>query len=825
VAKGTLIVNAKKQVRITFTNAKGNAVEMAVPDAELSAPLRSMRNDANRIEDLNGKAVDLDEEKGQPKRIRPVGEEWAVSTSPPAHPQAGPRVGQGARVPAVQGSTAPREPRQLPPRPLPAPAFHNPYNFVPAPPRKTSDPHLGDAEPVGHHRYFPERVSGRIAVKLTTVTPLLLPDAAQCTDYEADRPDLGIKRGHKGFPVRLGSDGRPYLPPTSVKGMLRSGFEAVTNSRLSVFEGWDRRLAFRRQAKVEVEPAWVRLAGDTLVEIHILSKTWQNSPAKLPRYLQRPQPGDKRKGEDQAALKYPDGSLPKHQDHVWVEVLDNGRVAKIRPHGTTRPGEHWLEGWVLITEPNINNKKAERVFVLSPGSDKIVHVRDDEARRLRALWSELIQDYQVTHEKDLADRGQREQEANDYLGPAPGQTAWSRHVYDRDARLLADGTLCYVRREQGGITGLYPVSISRDLFPVSPESLLPESLRPATSLASLSPADRVFGWVNQDGRGACRGHVRVGPVTCAPADAVKRFPNPGLPLSILGQPKPQQGRFYVAAGPSGAPQQSGQLTKFEAGHRPGKGLRGRKVYPHHRGLPDGHWANPEEDRTQEPANGHFQEYRRPRLKGKEERDTQNRSIEGWIKPATEFLFDLHVTNLTRVELGGLLWLLSLGEGYYNRLGGGKPLGFGSVQLSIDPRGTHLHTGTSWKSFYESLDEPAMEQIDPAALIASFKEAVAAAYGANTAGSLDDRFQGVPFIAAFLRAARGFEDGLPVHYPRARHAGQAGPVPPHPEGLAYEWFVENDRTGRDAGPAACLPDLANDPGLPMLDAGTLRRGPR
>src|SRR6202034_1746812 len=136
------------------------------------------------------------------------------------------------------------------------------------------------------------------------------------------RTDLGIKRGHKSFPVRLGDDGRPYLPPTSVKGMLRSSFEAVTNSRLSVFEGWNRRLAFRRDAKVEVEPAYVRLGSDTLVEMHILSKTWRNSPPKLPRYQQKPQPGDKRKGESQAALRYSDGSLPKHMDHVWVEVLD-----------------------------------------------------------------------------------------------------------------------------------------------------------------------------------------------------------------------------------------------------------------------------------------------------------------------------------------------------------------------------------------------------------------------------------------------------------------------------------------------------------------------
>jgi hypothetical protein len=67
---------------------------------------------------------------------------------------------------------------------------------------------------------------------------------------------------------------------------------------------------------------------------------------------------------------------------------------------------------------------------------------------------------------------------------------------------------------------------------------------------------------------------------------------------------------------------------------------------------------------------------------------------------------------------------------------------------------------------------------------------------------------VPFIAAFLTAARGFRDGLPIHYPRKSAA-------PDPEGKNYEWFVANDRTGKDApaGNHLALGPLAADPGLP------------
>ncbi|MCS6976852.1 MAG: TIGR03986 family CRISPR-associated RAMP protein, partial [Gemmatales bacterium] len=463
------------------------------------------------------------------------------------------------------------------------------------------------------------------------------------------------------------------------------------------------------------------------------------------------------------------------------------------------------------------NKKFERVYVISP-KDSMLHFHGADATRIYQMWSELILNYQSTHEKDLEQRKARNKKPSDYLGDKPGETAWSRHIWDKSYSDLCEGTLCYLRlNEQNQVVGIYPVSISRDLYQVSPLSLLPPSLRPATSLSQLSPADRVFGWVNQQGHGAYKGNVRIGPVTClTPKEqAIENFGTPGLPLAILGQPKPQQARFYVAASPNGEAQAYG-LTKEQAGYSPGKGLRGRKVYPHHRGLPNGHWDNAMADRTQQPVNGHFQEYRRPKLGGQEQRDNQNRSIQGWVKPGTEFAFDIHVTNLSNVELGALLWLLSLPDNHYHRFGGGKPLGFGSVRLEIDMANTHIHHGQDWKQIYASLEDASPAEADREALIRDFKEVVRTSYGSPQA------FEQVPFIAAWLKMATGHADSLPTHYPRARQSTQTGAVPPHPEGKAYEWFVANDRTGRDGGPQVSLPDLPDDGGLPMLDASSRGR---
>ena len=77
MAEGTLIVNARNQIRVKFTNSKGKEVEMAVPDAELS---QSLLKEAR--EKLNGRKVELDEVGGQPKKVRPVGEPFLEAGIP-----------------------------------------------------------------------------------------------------------------------------------------------------------------------------------------------------------------------------------------------------------------------------------------------------------------------------------------------------------------------------------------------------------------------------------------------------------------------------------------------------------------------------------------------------------------------------------------------------------------------------------------------------------------------------------------------------------------------------------------------------------------------
>ncbi|MCZ7659378.1 MAG: hypothetical protein M5U07_16650 [Xanthobacteraceae bacterium] len=77
---------------------------------------------------------------------------------------------------------------------------------------------------------------------------------------------------------------------------------------------------------------------------------------------------------------------------------------------------------------------------------------------------------------------------------------------------------------------------------------------------------------------------------------------------------------------------------------------------------------------------------------------------------------------------------------------------------------------------------------------------------------DEPFEDLRIVRAFRNAAKGFADGKPVHYPRAaaHDLEDTQAVPPDPEGKNFEWFVQNERTGRHALDALWRPQ-----GLPML----------
>lgn len=799
----------KKQVMITVTTKKGSD-QRAVNEKVLSSELVPIFKNTNTCDELNNLEVEYEMDKGQLSKVWKKGSKWQASeTQPQSRAKVSDHPSKENTISQPQGNTNQASNQQL------KEDFHNPYNFVPALPRNKANNDLGDHKPVGHHAYHNDHYSGWIEVELTTKTPLLMPDAAQVSTNKDD---------HKTLPVRVDANGTPYLSPTSIKGMLRSAYETVTNSRFGVFDKHEDRLAYRMEARkgVEMVPALVERSSAGL-QLRLLTNSIpmknngepQNGlmyAAWLPRYQKYNKNYIRHredKHESQQALRYPDNSLPQHGDPVWVRCQQRNHRSKPfsflsvtdiqQRTGTATPTPSHQPGIVCVTGRNMMNKHEERVFLLT-NSDPRLGLSDV----LIKGWETLIKNYQTIHADELQKRQKDRHQPNDYLGHDPGKTGWSRHIYTKNTVNLEAGSLCYARikRENHNykLLGLYPVMISRDLFDEAPKDLLPDSLHPATDYKELSPADRVFGWAHQNGKGAWKGQLRIGSPTCEQGkDAIEDFGNDGVPLAILGEAKPQQTHFYVAHNQQGEPLPDDK-AKNEGYKSRTQGLRGRKVYPHHAHLAGLHdyWLQPRTDRTQTAINNngkrYYQEYHRP----DSIRDNQNRSIRGWIKPNSTFHFKIHISNLSSVELGALLWLLNLDDDYYHRLGSAKPLGFGSVQLKI--KEMELQNGQDWAKFYENLLETKIASFDAKQHIEAYKEAVKKAYCKKS-------FEEVSFIKAFKVALRGFDNGLPMHYPRTTEK-------PNPQGESFKWFTANNRKN---GPRLALPSLEEQQGLPVLNS--------
>lgn len=746
-----------------------------------------------------------------------------LSTRPPP-----PRAEADAPTPAVEVLPAP-DLAPLPragltlAAPLPRergrvldPRFHNPYNFVPFVSRRAVTPQddedvraLLDGPPPGHDRLRSDRWHGQVEVHLTLVTPLLLPDL---------ETEQGKKGEHKSVDV-LYRDGRPWLPGSSIKGALRSAFEAITNSRLPRFDRHEARLGYRRAARsaLGLKGARVKeISADRLVlEIYkeAALAAFDGSVKGNGGALRQVPP-----------LPYPSGERPQHGDQVWVELKEgknNTWVSRIWRQTVQRPPKT-EPGFVYATGQNINGKRSERVFYGTPTK---LDLRGEELARLRAAWRDLVADYRGAHtESELhrrKDVNGNTVKADVWIGDKPGETAWSRHLWDDGWTDLAVGSLCHAKlsADQRRVEALYPVLISRELFPVAPARLVPDSHLPARDHAEFSPADRVFGWVSeardagreQSSRTTApyRGHVRISGGRCLQDRQVQEFPGQGLPMAILSAPKPKQARFYVGRA-DGTAQRDG-LTVEEAGHESGHILRGRKVYPFHKGAPAALWHEPMSKQVNsfrgERGETWHREYRRvPKANGEEQRDSQNRSVRGWVKEGATFAFTVHIDNLRQAELGALLVLLQTDTGWHLRFGGGKPYGFGSATLQIT--GGQLLTGDELRARYLQLGAPPPTDLARAVEDArvSFRRATQRVYGENPA-----------HLCAFERAARGFDDARPVHYPRVRQGGATqGATAPTAEGESFKWFVENERLeGTRPRFGLALDDLVHDEGLPTL----------
>ena len=496
-------------------------------------------------------------------------------------------------------------------------SFHNPYNFVRTPARSDKvlcSSFAGDYDPSqperreNFSRYWPERYSGEISVRLRTATPLFI------TDPKTKTASAQVRDHYIYDCVR-------EIPATALKGMLSSAYEIITNSRYRVFsqKQHSRRLGFRYQANAALVPGRVREAdGKFTVTLFTGTSSIGSNKADGPLYAAwLPAyrgghciiPAEIHNGmycenAELGLYSYRGGRFK-----LWCVKSIGGRQFQPISRNISANCERTIraDGYAVISGKTINRKHDERFFFNESGKNPIELPISDTVRK---RYEDLIADYQRTHE---IINGREQNPVND---PNDEGIIFGSHIDDPAMLDMRDGDFVYVKTDGTRVEALYPVQISRELHEASVWECLADSLKPADDMSKLSPADRLFGWINQGGSGSWRGKIQITSAKYESSDGnsdpVEHFDEP-LTLSILGEPKPQQARFYLGKN-DGSPQTNG-IPKERASYSAGKHIRGRKVYLHH----TLHFLK-KDDRGQ-----HWDKFARE----KREKSNQNRSISGW----------------------------------------------------------------------------------------------------------------------------------------------------------------------------------------------------
>lgn len=326
-----------------------------------------------------------------------------------------------------------------------------------------------------------------------------------------------------------------------------------------------------------------------------------------------------------------------------------------------------------------------------------------------------------------------------------------------------EGDLAYaVVDGSGDVHQLLPVMIGRRAYRVSPHEL-GESQRvlPVSTRDEASAADRLFGYVVPDaddgaagGDVASRGRLVFGAVDASQAT----ISTSEKVLSPLLQPKTTSARRFLTNEKGETPTngEGGPFARDEY-FAPGQFL-GAAAYPVHRmiverkGLDDSgfpRWA-------QESAVLSDQKQDNPGVR---------LTAKSWMRIGSRLRCTVSFSNLSEDELAALIWVLTpenlvpsqeRGKGPgavgFLRMGLGKPLGLGALEVRIADGGLRVIRGKDLSAAYEELSGCLSESdspVDPSEY--SFPKDLVAVL---------DR---LPWIQALQRAGFGYSDGAPVRY--------------------------------------------------------------
>ena len=569
-----------------------------------------------------------------------------------------------------------------------------------------------------------DRLSGYFDLQLTAHSPLLIGEQTE-------------EEGIHYLQVQE-VDGKPFIAPTMIKGLLSSTYERITSSRFRIFDTPThvKPLTYRTDPSQSLRLTPVRYTGESddrqQLTFEILNEgqrgniklayipIWHNKKALAGRYnllndaakelTERFTHGEKvRFSAYRIKRRWIVSSISKIEDDYTIQI---GSFHKNEKDKKTQVPVDFI-GYLYITtanedlkenRTNFETKWAERIFIESrcnntPYKPKFVICSADVAEQ----YYTVLRSYQ-----DIQKSADERNKTND-------ENPTTHNIFARmssENGTLTEGTLAYAVIDQDDkICELIPITVGRHAYSHSPFDIAEhDNVRPAKSLDEASAADRLFGFVsdNDDNGIALRGRIKVSPVSIS-ENAIARPPKEKeyKILPPLLSPKPSSGRRFLVSrkdfpNPMNNSKHTGTWSKQSDDTRanlfnPSTSSLGEAAYPTHR-LAIG-----------KNLDAIITEYDRSRDTTKDS-DSVRLRVRSWLKTGSILSCRITFEDLSPKELAFLLWPLipqnlspaGSSEIGYHKLGIGKPLGLGLVEVNIVDELVHFQALSDIAEGYSKL---------------------------------------------------------------------------------------------------------------------------
>lgn len=533
---------------------------------------------------------------------------------------------------------------------------HAPYNFVPLPEKVVAAEGVPDQD-----RYSGQ--SGYIDCTLVTQSPLYTRSAMTAAFFEAS----GEKSFHelsdeekveRARFFTIGDPDQPIIPGSGLRGMVRALVEIVSFSKVQ---------------PVTNDPLIFRSVGDTTSLgnyyrsrlMHLDGdgydqgkRFFKYTPLMLAGYVVKDgsqwfiQPAQKIGGTTFARVfkrEIPSNLKPWHGTHnahpIWVKL-------GAYDYQNVRGGLIKLK-FLPVLEVSASKKDGfqEGVLAISGEMDKkareAVFFPPDTSARSIAISDELLSAYR--------DQISAEQEV----------------LLGKDGALKHGQPVFYLM-EKGRLVFFGHAMMFRLPYSRSPKQFVPDDLQ-TSKITDL--AEAIFGYVpdgKTDKRDARAGRVFFQDARLLPQQTDIWLSDRPITPRILGSPKPTTFQHYLTQ------QQPDQVPtgKYDKQNNPRMELR------------LDHYASPPPHETVIRGSKLYWNKGNVSLAAIQEMDQDKvkKAIKQYtliqpVKAGVRFKFRIYFENLTEVELGALLWVLRLPTGHRQKLGMGKPLGMGAVEIT------------------------------------------------------------------------------------------------------------------------------------------------